>query len=119
MFGGDTFDAVRDGERLKSQFERVRDLMTSGEWWTLADIALEAHCSEAGASARLRDLRKEKFGGYRIEREYSGNGLWKYRMLPPVAKPPPSPRDPLRLPSEDIAHEIVCEMLSRTVPAPE
>ena len=36
--------------------------------------------SEAGISARLRDLRKEKFGGYSIERKRSDEGLWWYRM---------------------------------------
>ena len=82
-FDGDTYDAERDGARLHSQLERVRDLMRGGDWWTLVDLAQEAGGSEASVSARLRDLRKPRFGGYAVERKYIENGLWAYRLLPP------------------------------------
>jgi len=37
---------------------------------------------EASVSARLRDLRKAKFGGYRVERQRvrEGRGLYHYRL---------------------------------------
>lgn len=81
-FDGDTYDTARDGARLRSQLERVLDLIRGGGWWTLVDLAHEAGCSEAGASARLRDLRKPRFGGYDVERKYVENGLWAYRLRP-------------------------------------
>jgi hypothetical protein len=33
---------------------------------------------------RLRDLRKGKFGAYRVLRQNRGGGLWVYRVLPPL-----------------------------------
>jgi len=80
-FDGSTYDAARDGARLGSHLERVLALMQGGGWWTLVDLATEAGCSEASASARLRDLRKSKFGGHNVERRHVENGLWKYRLV--------------------------------------
>ena len=80
-FDGDTYDAARDGARLGSHLERVLALMQDGGWWTLVDLAIEAGCSEASASARLRDLRKPKFGGHHVERRHVVNGLWQYRLV--------------------------------------
>lgn len=81
MFDGETFEAERDGKRLGSQLERVRDAMRDGQWWTLIDLAMECGGSEASVSARLRDLRKPKFGNHIIERQYVKDGLWQYRMV--------------------------------------
>lgn len=79
-FDGSTYDPERDGERLRTQFLRVRELMFDGKWRTLKQIAAYAEGSEAAVSARLRDLRKRKFGGYVVEREYVDNGIWQYRV---------------------------------------
>ena len=79
-FDGETFDPIEDGERLQGALERVRVMMSDGRWHTLEELAMGAGCSEAAASARLRDLRKERFGGYTIVREYIADGLWHYRM---------------------------------------
>ena len=82
-FGGATFDAHDDGERLASLLDRVRELMADGEWRTLREIAVECSGSEAGVSARLRDLRKPAFGGVEVERRRRGepaNGLHEYRV---------------------------------------
>ena len=39
-------------------------------------------CSEASASARIRDLRKEKFGAFTIEAQRANEaGLWVYRLI--------------------------------------
>ena len=59
---GETFDVALDGVRLSTQLATVRRLMSSGGWWTLARLrevlASEGiPASEAGISARLRDLR--------------------------------------------------------------
>jgi hypothetical protein len=79
-FDGETYEPERDRERLGAQLLAVRYLMLDHEWHTLADLARYAGGSEASVSARLRDLRKRRFGGYVIEREYVSRGLWRYRM---------------------------------------
>jgi hypothetical protein len=59
---------------------RVELIMRSGDWFTLAELASYANGSEAGVSARLRDLRQPKHGGYIVERERVSGGLWRYRV---------------------------------------
>ena len=80
QFDGATFQTERDGERLRSQLQRVRDLMIDGQWRTLQQIARQVGGSEAGVSARLRDLRKPRNGGYTVERKYIADGLYEYRL---------------------------------------
>lgn len=80
-FDGTTFEPKRDGKRLNQQLVKVWKLMQDGCWRTLAQIADETNSPEASVSARLRDCRKPKFGGYTIEREHIAKGLWCYRMV--------------------------------------
>ena len=87
-FDGATYDPDFDHARLTSQLDRVRTLMQDGQWRTLREIADKVGDPEASVSARLRDLRKEKFGAWRVERRRRGapeRGLHEYRLLPPVA----------------------------------
>lgn len=79
-FGGRTYNESRDGERLRAQFNRVWKLMHDGTWRTLEGIARETGDPTTSVSARLRDFRKDKFGGHTVEREYMHDGLWKYRL---------------------------------------
>lgn len=84
MFDGATYSHELDGARLKSQLIRVKDLMRDGTWRSLGTIVVRVGgTSEAGVSARLRDLRKPKFGGYLIEKKrlIDAAGTWMYRML--------------------------------------
>lgn len=86
-FDGDTFSPEHDERRLGSLLERVRELMLDGKWRSLAEIRTVAGGSEAGISARLRDLRKKKWGSYTVERRRRGDpngGLWEYRVLQPI-----------------------------------
>jgi hypothetical protein len=81
-FDGSTYDPALDGPRLGSQLASVHRALSDGSWWTLRDLALVCGGSEAGVSARLRDLRKSRFGGHEVERErVPGRGLWRYRLL--------------------------------------
>ena len=73
----------QDVERLTGQLERVYSLMRDHQWHTLGELSRKANGSEAGVSARIRDLRKERFGAYVIERRRVSGGLWEYRMLAP------------------------------------
>lgn len=80
IFGGETFVPRLDEARLTGQLRRVRDLMSDGLWRSLSEIAEKAECSEASASARLRDLRKPKFGFFTVDRKRIGPGLFSYRL---------------------------------------
>ena len=81
-FDGKTYSADDDHKRLRGQLWRVFQLMSDGKFRTLAEIAEHAEGSEAACSARLRDLRKEKYGSREIERRRVAGGLWEYRMKP-------------------------------------
>jgi hypothetical protein len=87
-FDGETFDPERDGPRLTGQLRAVYEAMSDGEWHSLWSLSGPVNGSDAAISARLRDLRKPKFGGYRVERRYVTNGVWEYRLLPPLPRPP-------------------------------
>ena len=84
-FDGPTFVPGFDAERLKGQMRRVFDLMKDGQWRTLREISSfhDCHDSEAAISARLRDLRKIRFGGFMVDRRRRGDpgsGLFEYRV---------------------------------------
>jgi hypothetical protein len=80
VFDGETFDLERDGPRLTKQLGRVFDFMKSGEWRSLWQISEAIKGSEASVSARLRDLRKPRFGGFSVERRRLTAGLYQYRL---------------------------------------
>lgn len=77
---GQSFSRKRDGVRLNKQAQDVFDFMSVGCWSTLREISKATGHPEASVSARLRDLKKSKFGGYLIEKRNLGGGLWQYHM---------------------------------------
>ena len=77
---GITFEYERDARRLAGQHARVLALMRDGVYRTLSEIAEHTGDPEASVSARLRDLRKPKFGSYTVERRYVRRGLHEYRL---------------------------------------
>lgn len=84
-FDGETLDLRRDQGRLALQLSKVYMLMSDGCERTLDQIAEavstpERPVSTQSASARLRDLRKPKFGGFDVERRRHGNVNW-YRLV--------------------------------------
>lgn len=80
-FDGVTYSADLDHGRLNGQLKAVFDLMRDGQWRTLTTIQKFVTGSEAAISARLRDLRKEQYGGHEVERRRCDRqGLWEYRM---------------------------------------
>ena len=85
-FDGATYKSELDKTRLTTQLERVHAVLLDYSWHTLSSIANQTHDPEASISARLRDMRKEKFGAMQVEHQRIGNGrsgLWKYRLLRP------------------------------------
>lgn len=87
-FDGATYDATKDCARLTGQLGRVYHCLQSGTWWTLAELSVQCarlrtdgHWdSDAALSARIRDLRKPKFGGHTVEAKRIAGGLWVYRL---------------------------------------
>jgi len=80
-FDGKTYDADFDKERLKTLLGRVFRFMLDNRWHTLPEIQRQCGGSEASVSARLRDLRKPRFGAHEIERRRSVRGaLFEYRL---------------------------------------
>ena len=79
-FDGSTI-APQDVPRLSKQMAGVKSAMSGGAWRTLGDLQTLVGGSEAGISARIRDLRKERFGSHLIERRRLNGGLWQYRMI--------------------------------------
>ena len=81
-FDGETVRAI-DIPRLAGLVAKVYELMRDGEHRTLTAIARACGCLETSASARLRDLRKERFGAHTVEaRQVSTNPLvYEYRLI--------------------------------------
>lgn len=80
-FDGVTYEPELDHARLNGQLKAVFDLMRDGQWRTLTQIQNFVAGSEAAISARLRDLRKEQYGGHEVERRRCDRqGLWEYRL---------------------------------------
>jgi hypothetical protein len=105
---GPVFEDVKDGGRILTQMEVIRDVMLSaaectsqiaqhwymqmsnatqvdvdGGWMSLREIAALTSYGEASISAQLRHLRKPQFGGYVIVKRRRGpvtNGAWEYRI---------------------------------------
>jgi hypothetical protein len=80
-FDGETYNHKRDHYRLAGQLERVFRNMEDGRWRSLETLAMLAGGTEASVSARLRDLRKEKYGSHNVERKHIRDGLWLYRLI--------------------------------------
>lgn len=84
---GATFAQERDEVRLNRQAQDVWNVVKDGRWRTLAEIADESGHPEASVSARLRDFRKQRFGGRRIERrpcQSSAANEYRVRVLAAV-----------------------------------
>lgn len=76
-----------DAPRMAKQLASVRAYVLMQQWVTLRRISDYCSCSEASASARLRDLRKI---GFLVERRRvaEGNGLHEYRVTKIAPKEP-------------------------------
>ena len=75
---GETFERAKDGPRLDRQYDRVLAYMENGKWRTLHAIAVAANGSEAGVSARLRQIRAN---GHEVNRERRAGGMHVYQVI--------------------------------------
>ena len=80
VFDGATYDHKRDSHRLTGQMQRIYDCMSDGGWKTLSQVSEVTGAPEASASAGIRNLRKERFGGFTVDREHVSNGLYRYKL---------------------------------------
>ena len=80
---GATYEAEHDHVRLNAQTLAVWGVMKAGRWVTLRELSEATGAGEASVSARIRDLRKPKFGGHVVERgRVRDSGLFVYRLRP-------------------------------------
>jgi len=89
-FDGATYEKEFDQKRLGAQMYSVYDLMKDKRWRTLSEIAQITGYPEASISARLRDLRKERFGNHTVNRQRrvvpeaninNETGLFEYQLI--------------------------------------
>jgi len=79
LFRGDSYDPEHDEKRLMRQLDLVRLHLLTGERWTLRRLADKVGCSEASASARIRDVRREGLGGaWQVHKDRRFGGVWEY-----------------------------------------
>jgi hypothetical protein len=79
-FDGRTYEPERDYVRHSGQLKRVYNLMQDGQWRTLDHVVARTGGTVASASARLRDLRKAKYGAFEVKRRHIERGLFEYRV---------------------------------------
>jgi len=61
--------------------ELIWRLISTGDWYTLAEISEATGAPEASVSARLRDFRKPKYGNFVVDKQYDDRmGCWQYRL---------------------------------------
>ena len=90
---GPAYDERVDGARVRRQMQDIRDYMVylsnysePFAWRTLAEISKALAYPEASVSAQLRHLRKEQFGGYRMEKRRRTKRTWEYAVFLPEPK---------------------------------
>ena len=71
-----------DEPMYRTQLGMVRSLMKDRQWRTLAEITAAVGCSDASASARLRDIRNQ-IGVPVSRRKRQGQKVYEYRMETP------------------------------------
>lgn len=80
-FDGSDYQVVRDTHRLTAQLASIKALMLDGRWRSLREIEAATGAPQASISAQMRHLRKPRFGSYQVEKQYEGNGLYRYRVI--------------------------------------
>lgn len=83
LFDGPNYSDQHDAVRLSGQLARVFETMRDQVWRTVPELAEIIGGSHTGISARLRDLRKAKFGGHTVDSRRRGDpraGVWEFRL---------------------------------------
>ena len=77
---GPAYVEAIDGKRIRKQHEVIRDFMLGNGWKTLAEIEKATLYPQASISAQLRHLRKERFGGFAVDKRRRSPGTWEYHV---------------------------------------
>ena len=80
-FDGQDYIPKRDDKRLSLQYTTIFNLMCDGQFRTLSEIEDITTYPQASISAQLRHMRKSRFGGHVVEKEYVGDGLYRYKLI--------------------------------------
>lgn len=91
-FDGDTYDPEQDLGRLRGQVNRVYYAMKDGQWRTAEEISRITGDPTPSIQARVRDLRKAKFGAYFVESRRRDKALWEWRVGAKGEGNPPTPK---------------------------
>lgn len=73
-----------------SQLDAMREIMQDQQWRTLSRIRLlllsvyQIDATADDIQTSLRDLRKLKNGGFTVERRYTKDRTYEYRVTPPT-----------------------------------
>jgi hypothetical protein len=83
-FDGSTYEPRHDKIRLNAQLSRVFNAISDKQWHTPEALVERTGDEWASISARLRDLRKERFGGHKVGRRRKPGeerkGIFEYRL---------------------------------------
>ena len=93
-FDGKTYVRAFDHGRLTGQKKVVFEVLSDGRWWTLAELEEETGFPQASISARIRDLRKPEFGGYKVLGRRRTTATWEYKLFGVRAPVPEEPLHP-------------------------
>lgn len=94
VFDGPTYESQHDQKRLSGQIGRVFETMKDGIYRTLDELSEATGSPMQSVSARLRDLRKTRFGSFTVNRRVRGDrnsGLYEYQLVVPQRGPFPLP----------------------------
>jgi hypothetical protein len=83
IFDGETYDREKDAARLMRAQDRVLAFMSDGQWHLPEEVRLELDLPPGTAiTSRIRDLRKQRFGAFTVERRRhaDGSGRYEYRL---------------------------------------
>ena len=72
--------------RLKRQLVQVYEALLLDDL-TLEEISQKINAPTSSVSARIRDLRKPRFGDFRVDREHIENGLYRYMLRSETGNP--------------------------------
>jgi len=82
-FDGSDIVQELDQVRLSGQLKKIYDLMKDRKFRTLPEIEAATGIGQASASAQLRNLRKERFGSFTVNKQRRGEpgaGLFEYQL---------------------------------------
>lgn len=79
-FDGETYEPALDKARLTAQYSRVFETMANGLFYTLKQLEELTKAPQASISARIRDMRKERFGSHTITRRRVEGGTYEYKL---------------------------------------